>query len=57
MPQMFQYELWSQSVTDRLLTVDDFIDGNFHIKKRKLNDKILLYAVCFSLVCTMCLLD
>ena len=40
--QMFQYEVWSPFVPEKLCTVDDFIDSDFHTKKGKLNGKIIL---------------
>ena len=41
---MLQYEVWPQSAPDTLNAFDDFIDGDFHTKRRKLNDKSFLYA-------------
>ena len=35
MSQMFQYEVWPQSAPDTLYTVNDFIYGDFHSKKRE----------------------
>ena len=49
MPQMFQYEVWSPSTPDMLFAVDDFIDGDFTLRKGKLNRKILLHVFFFLL--------
>ena len=35
MSQMFQYDVWSPSMPDKLYTVDDLIDGVFYSKYRE----------------------
>ena len=51
MLQMFKYEAWPQSTQDTLSSIDNFIDGDFHTKKRETNNKILLYAFLLSVRC------
>ena len=45
MSPMFQYEVWSPSVPDKLYTVDNFIDGDFYITKRYTKQEDLIACI------------
>ena len=46
---MFQYDVWLPSESDKLYSVYDFIDGDFTLRKGKLNRKILMHAFLYCL--------